>query len=663
MIVLNADDGQIKIFNKLIQAMGDQVIWGGHFYIMDNLLVLDGVIRSLCLSFDSKKAEVKLIDLPDIENGAIELSGHPELGDLLSMAIYAFAVWRQLPGVYSSQDTDQINGMLASTLGLYHLKSDFCGERFLLYKENEQLTYEKAIRVILEYREKFGDAALPQQVLFLGLPDFIRFGEADPLKEGSLDADSTDTGDSTDSSVAAERDSRLVEEHIEKFHARIHVLDRLSGRQIFQLTRDIKNDKLLTAKEKEELYFPIEDYEFQKRMYQIEKGFAEGRKRTYANIQKLKDNLEKEDLNPNVKKRVMDKLEEMRVRYGEQEVRQIMSSVPDYVEYTQYQELMTRLAPYQDLDLSVYTERLNKMREKLEIKEISNMLFQSPRKSRKDYIELLKNIEEKGFSKENAAPYIENILDDVREIDRKKLSELVQHVQQMDFDTAAGIYEKIECESFLPDLRESAIAVLSKRLTQIRMAECVHVVQKLQEIMASAGFYPNERHYVYPIEQIIKKTADRGVQKLFHTALANFARGRGMFEYPLFLVDTSKNADGGEGLLLTPENLFYSTRLSEYKVPIHDIKFIQESGGLLNHKLLLEETSGVRHKIPIAITAEKLSGWEKVFKQFIRYLQGRKVSDKLKYREKEDIYSCSRCGCVYSEQNSCPECGYRRLEE
>lgn len=658
---MNADGDRIKIFNQLIRAMGDQVIWGGHFYIIDNLLVLDGVIRSLCFSFDSKKAEVKLIDLPDIENETIGLSGHPELGDLLSMAIYAFAVWRQLPGVYSSQDTGQINGMLASTLAPYHLKPDFGGERFLLYKDGKQLTYEKAIQEILEYGEKYEDTALPQQVLFLGLSDFIRFGEAD--SEGLVEADFTDTEDSTDDSKVAERDSRLVEEHIEKFHARIHVLDRLSGRQIFQLTRDIKNDKLLTAEEKEELYFPIEDYEFQKRMYQIEKGFAEGRKRTYANIQKLIDNLEKEDLYPNVKKRVMDKLEEMRIRYGEQEVRQIMSSVPDYVEYTQYQELMARLAPYQDLNLSVYTERLNKMREKLEIKEISNMLVQSPKKTRKDYIELLKKIEKKGFSSENTAPYIENILDNVREFDRKKLSALVQHVQQMDFDTAAGIYEQVEQESFLPDLRESAIAVLSKRLAQIRMAECVHLVHKLREIMISANFHPNERHYVYPIEQIIKKTVDRGVQKLFHTALANFAQGRGMFEYPLFLVDTSKNADGGEGMLLTPENLFYSTRLSEYKVPIHDIKLIQESGGILNHKLLLEETNGVRHKIPIAVTAEELSNWEKVLGQFIVYLQGRKVSNKLKYKGKGNACICSRCGCVYSGQGCCPECGYRRLEE
>lgn len=614
----------------------------------DDTLILDGAIRSLSLSFDNKKVEVNLMDLPDIENGVVRISEFLQLSELFSMAVYAFGAWGKLRGVRTLQEIEKINELFTNVLKPYRIAPDFGGEGFLFYKDKVRITYEEAVREAIEYEKKYGDTLPLSQELILKLPDFIQFDETGSdfsAPEESVEAPK----------AVPERDSSLVAERIDKFHARIHVLDRLSERQIFQLTRDIKNDKLLTDAEKEELYFPIEDYEFQKRMSQIEKGL------TYANIRKLKDNLEKEDLYPRVKQRVMEALEEMRVRCGEQEVRQIMENEPEYMEYAQYQELMAKLAPYQDIDLSPYEQRLNKMRERLEIKEISNMLFQSPKKTRKDYIELLKNIQTKGFSRENSITYIDNILDNVREFDKKRLAGLIQNVKQMDFDTAAGIYELIEQESFLPDLRECAMAVLSKRLKQIRMVECARVVQKLREIMAANHFQADERHYVYPVEQILKKTADPKVQKLFHTALNGYAQERGDFEYPVFLVDTSKNGEGGEGMLLTPENLFYSTRLSGYKVPIHNIKSIYEANGLLNRKMSLDEINGARHKLPTAVAAEQLPGWMKVLKQFIRYLQGRKVSEKLTYRKKEDSHTCNQCGCVYSMQLACcPECGYRK---
>lgn len=654
MIVLDADSSQKKVFHKLMQAMGGMVIWGGHFFVDDDTLILDGAIRSLSLSFDNKNVEINLMDLPDIENGVVRISEFQQLPELFSMAVYAFGAWGRLRGVRTLQEIEKINGLFVNVLKPYRIDPDFDGESFLFYKDKVRITYEEAVREAIEYEKQYGDTLPLRQELVLKLPDFIQFDET------GLDFSAPEDSREALKSVP-ERDSSLVAERIDKFHARIHVLDRLSERQIFQLTRDIKNDKLLTDAEKDELYFPIEDYEFQKKMSQIEKGFAEGKGRTYANIRKLKDNLEKEDLYPKVKQRVMEALEEVRIRCGEQEVRQIMDHEPEYMEYTQYQELMAKLAPYQDIDLSPYEQRLNKMRERLEIKEISNMLFQSPKKTRKDYIELLKNIQTKGFSRENSVTYIDNILDNVREFDKKRLAGMIQNVKQMDFDTAAVIYERIEQESFLPDLRESAMAVLSKRLKQIRMVECARVVQKLREIMAANHFQADERHYVYPVEQILKKTADPKVQKLFHTALNVYARERGDFEYPVFLVDTSKSGDGGEGMLLTPENLFYSTRLSGYKIPVHNIKSIYEANGLLNHKVSLDEINGARHKLPAAVAAEELPGWMKVLKQFIRYLQGRKVSEKLPYRKKEDTHTCNQCGCVYSTLlECCPECGYRK---
>ena len=67
--------------------------------------------------------------------------------------------------------------------------------------------------------------------------------------------------------------------------------------------------------------------------------------------------------------------------------------------------------------LACYAQRLMQMRETLEIKEISNLLMQSPKKDRGDFMQLLRSIEEHDFAEENAAPYIERIMEWVSELD------------------------------------------------------------------------------------------------------------------------------------------------------------------------------------------------------------------------------------------------------
>ena len=57
---------------------------------------------------------------------------------------------------------------------------------------------------------------------------------------------------------------------MDKYRARIGVLDRLSDLQRKTLLRDIRNDRLLTEAEKESLYYPIQDYEYQELMQKAE---------------------------------------------------------------------------------------------------------------------------------------------------------------------------------------------------------------------------------------------------------------------------------------------------------------------------------------------------------------------------------------------------------
>ena len=465
---------------------------------------------------------------------------------------------------------------------------------------------------------------------------------------------------------SAGRNSQAAAERMEKYRARIGVLDRLSDLQRKTLLRDIRNDRLLTEAEKESLYYPIQDYEYQELMQKAEEELKDPENRTFAHVCQMIERIEKEDLFEKTKEAVLETLRDLSAQYGAQEVHQIMEHVPQHVERSEYQELMEKLAPYRSIDLSAYQvsayqEQLRRMRETLEIKEISNMLMNSPKKTRRDYMKLLRRIEEQGFAKENAAPYIERILDWVSELDTARLKELLAGVQSMDFDAAALAYETIRTESFLPGLRESALSAVSRRLEEIRLAECRQLVQALRKNMEGV-IKENPRHHFYPAADILSKTAVPEDTRLIDNAVSAYAEHRGRFEYPLFMADTSKEGNGRDGMLLTPEHLFYSSRMNGYRIDVSAVKSVYISSGLLNHRALTaEEENGVRHKLPYAVEPDEMKNWAKVLDLYIRFLKKRAVSGRLSSesaQEQEEV-SCRRCGCVYQEKGACPECGYQ----
>ena len=90
MLVINANQEQKQVFNSLIEEMDAQVVWNGRFVIMGDRLILEGVVRSLFFHFDIQKTEVQLVDLSSDEEEEIEMSEHPELEELIAIAVYAF---------------------------------------------------------------------------------------------------------------------------------------------------------------------------------------------------------------------------------------------------------------------------------------------------------------------------------------------------------------------------------------------------------------------------------------------------------------------------------------------------------------------------------------------------------------------------------------------
>lgn len=799
MLVINANQEQKQVFNSLIEEMDAQVVWNGRFVIMGDRLVLEGVVRSLFFHFDIQKTEVQLIDLSADEEEEVEMTEHPELEELIAIAVYAFEKWGALKGVHVEQDVEQLDHIFAEILGAYEMEAFFSEEKLEFYQSGIRITYEDVIEAVLSFTgvkmltprlqlpvagrqntQTIQEAVWPQtasdvfgasmanaaSVIFgsgsekeerigkyharIGVLDrlsdlqrktllrdirgdkLLSDGEKQELsypiedyerqleeQKASNHAAATADAKATAAAIekyiarigvldrlsqlqrktllrdirgdkllsdaeketlsypiedyerqlekqaaakdasALQRDPKAVSERIEKYIARIGVLDRLSELQRKTLVRDIRNDRLLNNQEKEKLYYPIQDYEYQMKMQELEQILSQKINRTYGTLKRMIEQAKKEDMFEETKKAVMERLQDLYMQLGIQEVQAIMERVPQHVERAEYQELLEKLAPYEDINLAAYQGQLRKMRETLEIKEISNLLMQSQKKDRKDYMHLLRKIEEQGFAKENAAPYIERILDWVSELDEARLKGMLSNVKTMDRETARNVYQTIRTESFLPALRKQALEAVSRRLEQISLSECSVFVRVLENAV-NGVVSENPRHHFYPAQKVLTKTARPEDVKLIENAVSAYAEKRDRFECPILMVDTSRECSGRDGMLLTTQNLFYSSRMNGYRVPLHVLKGIYISSGLLSHRsLIAEDASGVRHKLPCVLEGDEMKEWAKVLDRFVRYLQDKAPRLKpLADGPADGMGYCRRCGRMYQEvEQACPECG------
>lgn len=700
MLVLNANQEQKQFFNKLIQELGAQVVWNGRFVVMGDRLVLEGFVQSLYFHLDIQKMEVQFVDLETDDERVTAIDEHPELEELLAMTVYAFAKWGELKAVQVEQDLAQLDRIFGEIMGTYGLEIVFSEEKLEFYQAGMRITFEDVIEKALYFEGvKIADKKLPLPVIRTQKADaasgsseaaqriekyHARIGVLDRLSELQRKALERDIrNDKLLSEQEKEelyfpirdyerqeklqsadvtRDSRAVEDRIEKYIARIGVLDRLSSLQKKALARDIRTDQLLNDNEKERLLYPIQDYEYQEKIKQIDEELKSKENKTYAHLQKMIERVEKEDLLEQTKQAVLEKLGDFRMEFGRQEVGAIMAQTPAHVERSEYEELIRKLEPYGDIDMAGYRGQINEMRKTLEIKEISNMLMQSPRKDRSDYTKLLRDIEERDFDEKTAAPYVDQIMDRISEFDEARLKKLLENVKTMDYKTAASVYKLMHEQSFLPKLRTDALAAVSRRLEELSLNECMGLVQALKKLMSGA-VKENPRHHFYPAEKILKKTVQTGDFKLIQDAVSSYAEKRGKFEHPILMVDTSKEGNGRDGMLLTPEHLFYSTRLSGYRIPTASIKSIYISSGLLKNKTLTaEDTAGIKHKIPYVVEADELKNWARILDNFVKYLNGNKVHKAAEYESEkaQGAFCCRRCGCVYHDAAACPECGYRK---
>ena len=292
------------------------------------------------------------------------------------------------------------------------------------------------------------------------------------------------------------------------------------------------------------------------------------------------------------------------------------------------------------------------------------MVRRARKTDRAELFELLGRLRAEGFLPELLLPYEEKIKERIRQMDAEEIAQICPNPMQMSFAEGMEAYEKIKGGDFLPELKEDVLKQLTKRLTKIKTEECELLVQKLSEELKEANIAENPRHHFYPARKVLLRQASFEELEVIEFALASYAAGRGMFEYPILVVDATHNGTGREGIILTTEHLYYSTLLNAYGVPLSKIASIEGSTGFLKKGLYMYQKDGTKLKLPYAVLSSELEAFGEVLDSFVRYLQEKPDSRSLSYlaSERHETICCYRCGYEYRGGNICPKCGYRNNE-
>ncbi|MCM1256511.1 MAG: hypothetical protein NC307_01500 [Roseburia sp.] len=446
-----------------------------------------------------------------------------------------------------------------------------------------------------------------------------------------------------------------------RYDAKFGVLDRLSIPQIKELRSQLEKETKLSWEDRKAYLDRLTEKEEEKKLSYIRQRAKEGESSfNYGQIQKIIKEIEAESLPATMKESLLTPLYKRRKAQAEAEVAKIINNMPKNLDRAGYENLMKKLSGYPEADLSVYEERLGTVREQTEGNEIAAIMRRLNTGSRQELTDLAQRLKSKGFSPDLIEPNLEKINERIRQIDEEAIEEICGNPMRMTEAEALEAYEKIKNGMFLPELKTHALEMLNKRLVKIKTDECELLVSKLKNAMTEK-MKNNPRHYFYPARKVMMQEATEQETAQIQCALETYGTTRGMFEYPILVVDTSRNESGREGMILTPEHLFYHTMMNAYDISIWDIRAVKTSSGLLNSGVTVELKNGTKAKIPYAVERSELKAWGVVLRDFIKYLQEKPDSRNVAYlaKDKHETICCFRCGYTYKGGNICPKCGYK----
>lgn len=455
-----------------------------------------------------------------------------------------------------------------------------------------------------------------------------------------------------------------ADETRKKYEARFQVLDRLSDRQLTELKNQVSKEPDLSEAEKQEYIGRIVGRQHEQKAEVIRKKIESSQGKNYAVLKRVYEEVKKEDLPETRKAELLEPLRERMQRQAEAEVKVLMEKMPPQLDRARFQAYEARIRDYEEADLTPYEELLKDRRLAAERQEVANIVNRARKSTRSDLTELMDKLKNGNYLQETVNAYLEKLEERLRKMDQDAVDELLGDPLHMDFEEGQQAYETIANGDFLPEIKDNALKMLTKRLSKIKSDECELLVKKMQDEFAESGVTLNDRHHFYPARKVLLKQALPEETSIIDAAMATYAAGKGLFEYPILVVDTSRSGNGKEGFILTPEHLFYSTMMTSFGMRIFSIDKITASTGILNRGLYIHQSGGTKTKIPYAVDHKDLAAFAKELDAFVHYLQEKPDSRKVAYlaKEKHDTICCYRCGYVYKGGTVCPKCGFKNNE-
>lgn len=444
-----------------------------------------------------------------------------------------------------------------------------------------------------------------------------------------------------------------------RYEAKCGVLDRLSATQLAELKHELQRDKNLYEEEKEPFFQAIAKKEKKKKQERMQSLSAGCMGQSYAKLRRAIEEIEKMDLPVNEKAAVLEPLYAEKKKQGEAEAASLIQTMPKKLDLKQYNDCMEKLKGYPEVNLAPYEAILDERKKQAQKQEISNLISHARTSDRQGLTDLAQRLKGKNFDEELLLPYLEKVEEKIRAIDEDAIAEICGN-PRMTADEVAEAYEKIESGDFLPELKTNALELLKKRLEKLKTEECDLLAEKLKRDL-DGRIKENDRHHFYPAKRVMAKEAKPEEYQVVQYALDTYGTARGLFEYPILVIDTSRDRSGKEGMILTPEHLFYRTMMNAFVLSIHDIKRIYAQTGLFHGGLFAERRDGTKIKIPYAVERKEIVAWGNCLEEFVRYLQEKPDSRNVTYLAKEthETICCFRCGYTYKGGSVCPKCGYK----
>ena len=294
-------------------------------------------------------------------------------------------------------------------------------------------------------------------------------------------------------------------------------------------------------------------------------------------------------------------------------------------------------------------------------KKLDEFLEKTENTTRKDFVDLIAKIKAGHFNKDVEKEYVDKLQESIAELDRRRIDEACEGYLDYNGEELERLYNMIEEEEFLPEIKKAALDNVSGRLWKIRNEEAELLVKRIKKNLGENGVSENPALYFYPAREVLEGKEDARVKEHIGCAVGSYAPGLGEFEYPIIMEDTTKRQNGKRGMFITPDAIYYGNFYTYGHIMAENIERIESSTGFMGRYVVVYLDDGSKVRLSSTVTKDELEGYARTLNDFVAYLKQKPFSRKEKYLAKEshDVICCFRCGYVYKNMKECPKCGYK----